>query len=348
MDKPLSLARRQLLGAAVAGGVMAQFSRLAAAQVLPPEALLGPDKLRRGLAWPAPQAALALWPAPPAGARNPVMKERVEETSESPDKHFRRVNQITQPRLSVFPASNPNGSAMLIIPGGGFIWNYFDHEGYLLAEFLNSHGVTAFVLFYRLAGDGWDRPADVGIADAQRAMRVIRSRAQQFAIDPARVGVIGFSAGGFLTASLQTRHADAIYQPVDAADSLSARPFLAAPIYPVQSLDPAIAYKDAARVLFNGALGSQEIAAYSPDRNVDKDSAPGFFVHAADDYGVPIANSSRLAGALREKGVAAELHEFATGGHGFGYLRPPAGPIAIWPELFLGFARSQGLMGPSS
>lgn len=348
MTEPVSSARRQVLGAALFSGALALCGRAASSQTLPPEAMLGTDPIRRNLAWPAPRATLSLWPGPPAGAITPAMKEQVEEMSTSPDTHNRRVNQVTMPRLSVFPAAKPNGSAMLIIPGGGFVWNYFDHEGYLLAEFLNRHGITAFVLFYRLAGDKWDRPADVGIADAQRAMRVIRSHAPQLAIDPARVGVIGFSAGGFLTSSLQTRHAHAFYTPVDALDSLSARPFLAAPIYPVQSLDPAIAYKDAARVLFNGKLGPQEIAAYSPDRNVAADSAPGFFVHAADDYGVPIANSNRLAGALREKGVTAELHEFATGGHGFGFLRDPAKPVAVWPELFIGFARSQGLMGPTA
>lgn len=345
MNTRALMARRDVLGAAILAGAGMAAAGAAHAHTAPPEAALGIDPVRKNLAWPAPAASIALWPSPPPGARDPAMRERVEETSPSPHRHFRRVNQITQPRLSVFPASKPNGAAMLIIPGGGFMWNYFDHEGYQVAEFLNRHGISAFVLFYRLAGDGWNRSADVGIADAQRAMRVIRARAEAFAIDPKRLGVLGFSAGGFLTASLQTRHAHNFYDAVDAADALSARPYLAAPIYPVQSLEPGIAYQDAGRVLFGGKLGPAEISAYSPDQNVDRASAPGFFVHAADDTGVPIANSSRLAAALRAKGVAAELHEFATAGHGFGIPEDKSQPVAIWPELFMGFARSQGLLG---
>ena len=208
---------------------------LALAQTAAPVA---DDPSRAALPWPAPAFTIDLWPNGAPGRLHPDMKEHVEETSNDPKLHMRRVQGISRPRVAVFPARNPNGGAMLIIPGGGFYWNYFDHEGYQLADFLNRQGVTCFVLFYRLAADGWDRPAYVGNADAQRAMRVIRSRAAGLKIDPARLGVAGFSAGGFLTASLATRHGADCYAPVDAADRQSAKPFLAEHLVSLQKYPP--------------------------------------------------------------------------------------------------------------
>ena len=195
---------------------------------------------------------IGLWPQPPAGAVHPGMTEVIEQTSTSPGYSSRRTKGISKPYMIAFPAAQPNGSAMLIIPGGSFEWNYFDHEGAHIANVLNRAGVTCFVLIYRLARDGWADPAVVGPADAQRAMRVIRANAPRFHLDPERVGVMGFSAGGFLTTTLATRHSTPFYKPVDAADQLSARPLLTAPIYPVQSVDPAYAYGEVAPSLFGG------------------------------------------------------------------------------------------------
>jgi acetyl esterase/lipase len=320
---------------------------LADPDVYPPEAGLRVDSPRANLDWPRPERAIALWDKPSSGAKNPSMTELVVDEATDPKIHFRRVNGITRPRLCLFPAVNPNGGAMLIIPGGGFVRNYFDHEGYLLAEFLAKQGITCAVLFYRLAQDGWDRPADVGIIDAQRGMRVMRAMAQarQIPVDPKRIGVIGFSAGGFLAASLQTRYAHMFEPAIDAIDRIDARPMFAAPIYPVQSLDPAVAYKDAARVLFDGSLTPSLIRQYSPETNVTTATPPGFFVHCVDDDAVPQANSTRLAHALMAKGVDAEAHIFARGGHGFGFSKDRAKPVDIWPELLVNYAKSIGLTG---
>ena len=316
----------------------------AMAQTAPPEAALPRTRLK----WPAPALTIDLWPNGVTGQTHSGMKEVVEETSKDPAIHFRRVQGITRPRMAVFPAKKPNGSAMLIIPGGGFVWNYFDHEGYQLADILNAQGITCFVLFYRLAQEGWDRPAEVGAADAQRAMRLIRSHAPQFHLDPARVGVMGFSAGGFLTATLATRHAASFYAPVDAADSLDARPMLAAPIYAVQSVDPAYAYGDIGRVLFDRQVTPEIIKTWSPDRNVDAHTPPVFLVHTEVDDAVPVANALALREACKAKGITVETHIFAEGRHGFGVTPAPDQPYHIWPQLFLNFARSQGLMGARS
>lgn len=287
--------------------------------------------------------AIELWPRPPAGALHPDMTELVEQSSSIPDYSSRRMKGITRPRMTVFPAAQPNGSAMLVIPGGGFAWNYFEHEGNYIADILNRAGITCFVLYYRLAQDGWREPASVGPADAQRAMRVIRAQAARFRVDPERVGVMGFSAGGFLTTTLATRHSAPFYTPVDAIDQLSARPLLTAPIYPVQSVDPAYAYDGVAPSLFGGPPTAVQIREWSPDLNVTPAAVPTFLVHAEDDGTVPVANSARLRDAMAAAQITVETHLFAHGGHGFGLGARPGHPDGLWLPLFLDFAREQKL-----
>ena len=288
---------------------------------------------------------IELWPSPPAGAKNPAMSEVVEQTSSDPAYSSRRMRGISRPRLIVFPADRPNGSAMLVIPGGGFAWNYFEHEGRYVADVLNRAGITCFILLYRLAQDGWSDPASVGPADAQRAMRVIRANAARFHLDPVRVGVLGFSAGGFLTASLATRHSAPFYAPADATDQLSARPLLAAPIYPVQSVDPAYAYGGVAPSLFGGPPTAAQIREWSPDLNVTSTAAPTFLIHAEDDGTVPVANTVRLRDAMVAAKITVETHLFAHGGHGFSVRAQPGSPDGPWLPLFLNFARDQKLLG---
>ena len=288
--------------------------------------------------------AIELWPHPPAGALHPGMAETIEETSQDPSYRSRRLKGVLKPRLQVFPAQNPNGAAMLIIPGGGFAWNYFDHEGYNPAAILNRAGITCFVLFYRLPQDGWTEPSTVALADAQRAMRLIRANAGRFRVDAARVGVMGFSAGGFLTSTLATRHHVPFYAPVDAADRLDARPLLAAPIYPVQTLEPAFAYVDTAPSLVGRKQATPaEVRALSPEFNVTPAASPTFLVHAEDDGLVPVANTTRLRDALVSQKITVETHLFARGGHGFG-MKPEEGrPGGLWAPLFLNFAREEKL-----
>jgi acetyl esterase/lipase len=286
---------------------------------------------------------IGLWPRPPAGALHPDMAEVVEQTSSSPGYSSRRMKGVSKPHMIALPAAQPNGSAMLIIPGGGFEWNYFDHEGYHIADVLNRAGISCFVLIYRLARDGWADPAAVGPADAQRAMRLIRANAARFQLDPERVGVMGFSAGGFLTTTLATRHSTPFYKPVDAADQLSARPLLAAPIYPVQSVDPAYAYGGVAPSLFGGPPTAAQIREWSPDLNVTSAAAPTFLVHAEDDDLVPVANTVRLRDAMAAAKIPVETHLFAHGGHGFGARPQPGSPDGPWLPLFINFARQEKL-----
>jgi acetyl esterase/lipase len=319
VKSPLALAGSSAIGLGAATGAPAQPGSAAAGEVI------------------------ELWPHPPAGAAHPGMLEVIEQTSSSPGHSSRRMKGIAKPHMIARPAAQPNGSAMLIIPGGSFEWNYFEHEGYDVAEVLNRAGVTCFVLFYRLARDGWADPAAVGPADAQRAMRVIRANAPRFHLDPERVGVLGFSAGGFLTTTLATRHSTPFYKPVDAADQLSARPLLTAPIYPVQSVDPAYAYGGLAPALFGGRPTAAQIREWSPDLNVTPAAAPTFLVHAEDDDVVPVSNTVRLRDAMVAAKVPVETHLFSDGGHGFGARFQPGSPDGLWAPLFVSFARRQKL-----
>jgi acetyl esterase/lipase len=209
-----------------------------------------------------PTETIDLWPgiAPGAPARMPV--ETVIGRSTDPGFSDRAVFGISRPRLVVFRASKPNGSAMLITPGGGFKWVVVDKEGYEMGRWLAVRGVTAFVLFYRLPGESWRAAPNVALADAQRAMRLIRHRAADFGIDPTRVGAMGFSAGGHVCADLAARFAVPTYSPVDRADEFPARPSVAAPIYPVVSMTPPNAHPGSRRLLIadNPALEAMHTA----------------------------------------------------------------------------------------
>jgi acetyl esterase/lipase len=331
----MTIDRRALLGFAAGAAVL---PTLAAGQTAPPAtgAPLPADL-------PDPKETIDLWPkgAPGMPATPPV--EIVNERSKDPARPDRAVQGTTRPRLSVFRPARPNGAAVMIVPGGGYKWVGIDKEGYEVARLLNAHGFTAFVLFYRLPGDGWAQGPDVALSDAQRAMRLIRHRAASYGLDPEKIAVMGFSAGGHLCADLLTRFAAKTYAPIDSADALSARPSAAAPIYPVVSMSAPTAHAGSRELLVGKDAGPALEAAHSPERNVPSDAPPTFLVHAEDDDVVPVENSVMLRAALRAKGIKVETHLFAEGGHGFGLNRAVGKPVLAWPELFLTWMAAQGL-----
>ena len=327
--------RHVMLGASLAG-----LAGKALAQTPPPEA--GLNNTIAG--WPAPTETIDLWPGGIApGLLNPDLAETAINDSPDPTVYHRSVKGISRPRLCVFPAPNPNGAAILLSPGGAYVRIVLDIEGYEMARFFNNRGFTAFVLFYRLPAEGWAHAADAPLADAQRAMRLIRMRAARYGIDPARVASMGFSAGGHVCASLATRFSAPVYAPVDDTDSLDARPFLCAPIYPVLSMDPKIAHMGSRLNLLGQTPSPEQLITYSPDHMVTSDTPPCFVTHAEDDATVQVANSLVFREALKDKGVPVETHLFPTGGHGFGLRKVAGTPTGHWAELFLNFARSQGL-----
>lgn len=332
--------RRSLIAGSLAAGAFGRgLISSAAAQTAPPG---GPgDLLPPGL--PQPTETIDLWPKGAPGMPRAPLTETVNERSTDALVTDRAVYGITRPRMAVFRPDRPNGAAVMITPGGGYKWIVVDKEGYEIARWLTARGFTAFVLFYRLPGEGWASGPDTPLADAQRAMRLIRHRARDFAIDPERVAAMGFSAGGHVCADLGARFAAKVYAPVDAADRLSAKPQCAAPIYPVVSMDPAIAHSGSRTLLLGPSPTPALEAAHSPERNVPADAPPHFLAHAEDDDVVPVENTLRLRAALRARGVPVETHLFANGGHGFGLRRAIGKPVEVWPALWRDWARTVGL-----
>lgn len=330
----MTIGRRSLIVA----GLATSFAARTGAQTPPPVAASG---LPAGL--PQPVETIDLWPRGAPGLPTGALVETVTERATDALVNDRAVYGITRPRMAVFRPDRPNRAAVLLTPGGGYRWVVVDKEGYEMARWLTARGFTAFVLFYRLPGEGWAAGPDVPLADAQRAMRLIRHRASDFAIEPERVSAMGFSAGGHVCASLSTRFSATVYAPVDAADRLSAKPHSAAPIYPVISMDPAIAHPGSRQLLLGPAPTAQAEQLHSPDRQVPVDAPPHFLLHAEDDDVVPVENTLRLRAGLKARAIQVETHLFQHGGHGFGLRKAIGKPVEAWPDLWRAWARTVGL-----
>lgn len=300
------------------------------------------EELPPGL--PQPSESIDLWPDGAPGMPSPRPEEVVEERSTDPTFSDRAVRGITSPRMAVFRPAVSNSAAVLVMPGGGYRHVVIDKEGFEMGRWLSARGFTVFVLFYRLPGEGWRDGPNVALSDAQRAMRIIRSRSEYYGLDPERVAAMGFSAGGHLCADLATRFATGTYEPIDAADALTARPTVAAPVYPVISMTAPVAHTGSRRLLIGENASPEVERRHSPQYNVPQDAPPIFLVHAEDDASVVIENSLAFRAALKAQGVPVESHFFAQGGHGFGLRKAAGKPVAIWPKLFVNWARSTGLI----
>ncbi len=328
----MTIDRRTALLGTLAFGLAAG----AKAQTRPPATRDSPH-----LTSPEPMETVDLWPggAPGVPAKLPV--ETVRERSRDPAYNDRYVFGIGRPRMAVFRPARPNGAAVLITPGGGYNWVVIDKEGYEMARLLAARGVTAFVLFYRLPHEGWAAGPDTPLADAQRAMRLVRLRASRYGVDPKRVGAMGFSAGGHVCADLMTRFDARVYAPIDAADRLSARPDFAAPIYPVVAMTLPPAHGGARKNLIGENASLERERAHSPHLNVPADAPPAFLLHAEDDASVVVENTLLLRTALLAKKVPVETHLFADGGHGFGLRLARGKTVEGWPEIFFAWARKK-------
>ena len=328
--------RTALLGSLAAAGLGACAS--GRAQTPPPATPASPH-----LTHPEPSETIDLWPDGAPGAPPQLPAETVRERSADPAYNDRYVFGISRPRIAVFRPHRANGASVLITPGGGYNWVVIDKEGYEMARLLTAEGVTVFVLFYRLPHEGWAAGPNVALADAQRAVRLIRHRAARYGVDPRRLCAMGFSAGGHLCADLLTRFDAPVYAPVDSADRLSARPDAAAPIYPVISMTAPHAHAGSRRNLIGEDAGTERERAHSPHLNVRPDSPPSFLLHAEDDASVPVENTILLRAALRAAGVETETHLFPDGGHGFGIRLARGKSVENWPRLFTAWAQRKGL-----
>ncbi|WP_261989921.1 alpha/beta hydrolase [Hymenobacter puniceus] len=229
-----------------------------------------------------------------------------------------RVSDVVQPTLQVFrPAKDKaNGTAVIICPGGGYVRLSMDNEGSDVAKQLTEMGITAFVLKYRLPNDQSQPDKTIApLQDAQQAIRLVRQRAAEFGINPARVGMMGFSAGGHLASTAGTHFA----QPVGAVtDATSVRPDFLMLLYPVISFADSLAHAGSRRSLLGPTPTPDQIRLYSNEQQVTAQTPPTFLVHAADDKTVRVQNSLRFYEACLRHNVPAEMHLYPKGGHGFG------------------------------
>lgn len=294
-----------------------------AAQVKPLNSRLPPDLPAEWTAAPA----IPLWPA---GALPAITPKATIHADNWPTSF---IQNVASPYLKLFRPAKPNGRALLIIPGGAYIFVSVANEGVDVARRFADMGYMAYVLVYRLPGEGWPDRADVPLMDAQRAMRVIRGRARTDGIDPAHVAAVGFSAGGHLAASLATDFAAPLYKPVDGADRLSARPDAAGLIYGVMTLDTRTTNSASRASLLGAAPDEALVERRSPVLHVGPTTPPAFLLHAIDDRTVPVENSLMMLAAMRAARRPVEAHLLAEGGHGFG-TGFSGTPSALWPDLF--------------
>ncbi|WP_264812459.1 alpha/beta hydrolase, partial [Acetobacter oeni] len=237
-----------------------------------------------------------------------------------------------RPGLTVFRPGRPNGAAVLIAAGGGYRRIEMGSEAVPAARWLNTLGITAFVLSYRLPGEGWGAGRLAPFQDARRALRLVRYRAGEFRVDPQRIGVLGFSSGGHLMGMTGTRPEWDLYAPVDAIDTVSDRVALSLLIYPVITLEPPFAGTRTRRVLVGDDPSVAESAAWSVQTYVRRGDAPFFLVQAADDPVAAPDNTKIMQNVCQERGVSVVRHLFPAGGHGFGVGR--AGTLTTeWPGM---------------
>ena len=276
------------------------------------------------LAAAADPPVINVWPGKAPGEVKELPPEGLQTPRPNETKLVKRVENVSVPTLTVFapPADKKNGAALVIAPGGGYNILAWDLEGTEVAEWANSLGVTAFVLKYRVPKREGDAANALPLRDAQRALSLVRSKASDYGVDPARIGMLGFSAGGHLTAMTCLKFGERQYDKLDAVDEVSCRPDFGVLIYPAYLVDK------------EGQL--------KPENVPTKDAPPMFFAHALDD-GVTPDSSIAMTRALKKVGVHAELHVYDGGGHGFG-LRDSKFPAHTWPARAGEWLELRGLL----
>ncbi|PKA99788.1 acetyl esterase/lipase [Flavobacteriaceae bacterium MAR_2009_75] len=235
-----------------------------------------------------------------------------------------RISKVQEPTIEVYlPAKqNATGQAMLIFPGGGYGILAYDWEGTDIAKFLNGKGIAGIVVKYRLPSDVSQKEKyNVPLIDAQRAMRMVRSRAKDWNILENKIGIIGFSAGGHLASTLGTHYNEKVYDAIDDIDKLSARPDFMNLVYPVITFTQTTKHSGSEKNLLGEKSNSDLERHFSNELQVTTDTPPTLLIHATDDKAVPVENSLLFFQALKDKGVSATMHIYPKGGHGFSLAR---------------------------
>jgi acetyl esterase/lipase len=282
------------------------------------------------LAGAAPQA-IDLWPEGVPGLKPDAGPEKLVDG---------RTTNIHHPSLLVFPAEKPNGSAVVLCSGGGYVRISVNPQGDSSTRLLNRLGITVFALKYRLSDYGHPAP----LQDVLRAVRTVRSRAAEFGVDSRRIGVMGTSAGGHLSACAATLWDHAAGKTGAALDAVSARPDFAVLVYPVVSMAQPFAHAGSRDALLGTSPAAATAALLSVETQVRKDTPPIFIAATMADTVVPVENSLAFYQSLVKAGVPSELHIYPHGDHG-NSLDPRHGPTATWPARLEDWLRFQGLLG---
>lgn len=268
---------------------------------------------------------LDVWPGTPPGDVEGIGEEANQPPKKGENPPIIRTTNVTKPQLYVYPAPKEThtGAAVVVCPGGGYNILAWNHEGTEVAEWLNSLGITACVLKYRVPRRKGLEKHEVPLKDAQRAMSLVRSMVDDWDIDSNRIGILGFSAGGHLAATASTNYDRRGYEKVDSVDEESCRPDFSVLIYP--------AY-----------LMNAENTGLDPLIRVNEKTPPAILVHAYDDGVTPLSSVHYFL-ALKANKVPGELHVFQKGGHGFG-IRPRGNPVNEWPVLVEKWFRGRGVI----
>ena len=295
----------------------------------------------------------AIWQPSPGNVQVPIWPGAVPDTIPNPQPEsvgppagrewWPRANNVSQPTMTMYaPKGHNTGVAVVVFPGGGYQFVAMDSEGTEICDWLTSRGITCVLLKYRVPGSGpyWDAEknrhvtpkAYTALQDAQRTLGLVRQHAAEWHVDPHKVGVIGFSAGGHIVAGVSTHFAQRMYPAVDAADKESCRPDFAIAIYPGH--------------LWGGEGNASQAGTHlhlSADIAVRPDTPPTFLLHAEDDSVNGVEESLTYYLALKRAGVPVEMHLYAQGGHAFG-VRPTLLPIGRWPVLVEQWLQTIGML----
>jgi acetyl esterase/lipase len=283
----------------------------------------------------AGHAQMPLWPGPPPDAMPLPGPESVVTTSHLvAGRHYVAVLNVSQPTMTIYSPNGQNtGAAVVVLPGGGFEALAIDLEGTEACDWLTSRGITCVLLKYRVPSEPYDWHCDCrhddlatstqSLEDLQRTMGLVRLHAKDWHVDPHKIGVLGFSAGGYLAAEISTKYEQRLYAPLDDADKEGARPDFAVLVYP-------------------GHLAT-DTDSLNPNVPVSSETPPTFLVQAEDAEIDPVHESLVYYAALAKAGVPAEMHLYAQGGHAFG-LRPTALPVTHWPLLVEKWLHTIGIL----
>ena len=245
------------------------------------------------------------------------------------------VSKVQEPTIQVFLPSKRNATrqAVVVCPGGGYAVLAYDWEGTDIAKWLNSHGIAAIVLKYRLPSAASQvEPHEAPLMDAQRAMRLTRQHAEEWNIDPAQFGVMGFSAGGHLASTLGTHYDSGNLNSQDSVERLSSRPDFMILGYPVISLKEHVAHIGSRNNLLGKSPSDELVSRFSNELQVTEDTPPTFIFHSQDDTGVPVQHSLLFYQALLESNVAVEMHLYPKGGHGYSLGINAEGTFRGWTD----------------